>query len=701
MGNGDVSLQPARAGRRDRAISRTFAAFLFAAVVLPVAVLGIVAALDWRNTWRAAERELLRSADAAAQYSLRVLDAHRLAADRVNDLLRGLSDAEIRAREKELHDQLRALIPSLPLVQTVAVLDRGGFLLLTANVYPVPRNRDFRDREWVRDLARPGAPETHISKINIGRLDGYLFFGVSRRRSGSSNDLPPGAFDGVINVSVQPNQVSTGFGDFIGDPGDVVSLLRVDGELLARRPALSEPPQTIPNSGSGLLAAIASGGERITSRGVSPVDGVDRLTAARRLKDYPVYAVVARNAATITGQWRERVLLQLAFGMPALLLLWTLAVLAFQNARKASRARAALAREAVRRAAAEAAGAAEANFRAVFESSVIGMAILDTRSGAIAVVNDALLAMTGHSRADFASGRWSWFAATAPEFYCRDELALVHARNSGTWEPYEKELASADGKRLPVRVSASPLPGRPGHMVLLVQDISKQREAEARRELMMREVEHRTKNMMAVVQSTLRVGASTETNAKALAEAIGGRINALMRAQHLLSQSQWLHADLETLLANELEAFRQGRDRDRERIHLQGPRIELSAAAAQALTMVVHELATNAAKYGALSAPDGLVLVRWSRGADDVLKLLWTERNGPKVQPPERKGFGSRLIEATIQNQLGGTVSKRWHGDGLVCELSIPGGGALIKLPQPGDIEAAAANVGGIAPSAR
>jgi PAS domain-containing protein len=458
MRDGDTSPHPARTARRDRAVSRSFGAFLFAAVVLPITVLGVVAALDWRNTWRESERELLRSADAAAEYSLRILHSYRLAADRVNDLIQGLSDAEIRARERELHERLRALIPSLPLVQTVAVLDRDGVLLLTANVYPVPRDRDFKDREWVRDLARADPPETHISKVNVGRLDGYVFFGVSRRRTGSGNALPAGAFDGVINVSVQPSQTSAGFADFVGETSDVIALVRSDGEILARRPGFAAPLPPIQPSGEGFIAAIAAGKDHVTARAASPVDGVERLSAVRRLKDYPVYAVVSRDVAAIAKQWRARLLLQLAFAVPALLLLWTLAALAYRNARAASRVRAALAKEEVRRAAAEAAQAAEANFRAVFDAGVIGMAILDTRSGAITIANDHLLGMTGHGRADFESGRWTWYASTVPEFHKQDERALEAARATGAWEPYEKELVwpTAGGCRCACRARPCP-----------------------------------------------------------------------------------------------------------------------------------------------------------------------------------------------------------------------------------------------------
>src|SRR5689334_7714702 len=144
---------------------------LSAAAVIPVLLFGIFALFEWRAVWLETEQELARSADATAEYSLRVLEGHRLAAERVNDLLAGLSDDEIRARELELYQRLRDLLPSLPLVQTVAVSDRDGVMLVTANVFPVPRDQSFRDREWVRDLGQPDTRAPHISKVNIGRLD--------------------------------------------------------------------------------------------------------------------------------------------------------------------------------------------------------------------------------------------------------------------------------------------------------------------------------------------------------------------------------------------------------------------------------------------------------------------------------------------------------------------------------------------------
>jgi hypothetical protein len=276
---------------------------LLAAATIPIVLFAALSAWEYRAIWQQTERELARSADATAEYSLRVLEAHRLAADRVNDLLSGLADDAIRNREHELHQKLRALIPSLPLVQTVAVLDRDGYPLLTGNVYPVPRDRQFNDREWVRDLSRPDAPRTHVSKVHVGRLDNFLFFGVSRRRSGSGNGLPGDAFDGVINISVEPNHVSSGFADLTTEANDVVLLFRQDGEILARRPGVASPPPTAHE-----FARATAGRERGVLRAPSPIDGVDRLGAYRRIQGYPVYALVARDAAAIVARWRDRLI---------------------------------------------------------------------------------------------------------------------------------------------------------------------------------------------------------------------------------------------------------------------------------------------------------------------------------------------------------------------------------------------------------
>jgi PAS domain S-box-containing protein len=676
---------------------RALRTLVAAAVFLPIAVLVVLAVQTWSATWRDAERELARNADALAEYSLRVLEANRLAADRVNDLLRGLSDNDIRQLEQDLHHQLRNLILDLPLVQTVAVLDRTGHPLLTANVYPVPRELDFNDREWVRDLRLPGASRTHISKVHIGRLDGFLFFGVSRRRSLSGNVPPADGFDGVINISVEPNRVSAGFAELTDEPGDMVSLVRADGEILARRPGFTAPLPPLQTQG-GFPAAVASAQERGIYR-VTVSDGIERLFGYRKVSGYPVYAIIARQTGAIASRWQQAVAAQFAFGIPATVLLAMFAVIALRRAKIASEAQSALTAETARRAAAEAAQAAEARFRAVFESSVIGMALLDIANGEIIDVNDCLLAMTARTRQDAESGHWQVRNVMAPEFLPRLAEALAQAGEQGAFSPFESEFVRGDGTRLPVRLSSAALPGQSGRLVLLVQDISEQREAEARRDLMMREVEHRAKNTLAVVQSALRLGADSSSDARSLAVSIEGRVAALARAQSLLSEGRWLGADLRALAASALAALAgPSQPGESPRVILDGPPVTLPASAAQSVSMVLHELATNAVKYGSLSTQAGHVTLTWRINENSgYLHLTWVEQGGPPLTAPvTRRGFGSRLIDATIQHQLGGSVTRRWELAGLICEIAVAldrtvSSGAPIRSAEAKTIPSAAA----------
>jgi two-component sensor histidine kinase len=179
----------------------------------------------------------------------------------------------------------------------------------------------------------------------------------------------------------------------------------------------------------------------------------------------------------------------------------------------------------------------------------------------------------------------------------------------------------------------------------------------------------------AIIQASVRLSARTTNDSRALAAAVEGRIGALGRVQSLLSGSAWLDADLATLIRNELAAF--GTDGDGGallRCLIEGPALRVSAAAAQALSMVIHELATNAVKYGALSSPHGRVTARWSAAADEsaAICLTWVEEGGPSLsEPPTRRGFGTKLIEMIVQNQLSGTVSRRWEPGGLLCDIRI------------------------------
>lgn len=212
----------------------------------------------------------------------------------------------------------------------------------------------------------------------------------------------------------------------------------------------------------------------------------------------------------------------------------------------------------------------------------------------------------------------------------------------------------------------------PGHFAALFLNVTERKAAEERQALLSREVDHRAKNALAVVQSALRLTKAPDV--PSYRRAIEGRVGALARAQTLLADDRWASADLRTLLQGELAAFLDG-GTGGQRAALDGPVVALPAGAAQPLAMALHELATNAVKYGALSAPSSSVSVSWQLegGSTGTLRLCWVEAGGPLVVgPPKRRGFGSRVLDGTVRGQLGGTVSLVWKPAGLVCDIELP-----------------------------
>ncbi|NBB63781.1 PAS domain-containing protein [Pseudomonas sp. ODNR1LW] len=186
--------------------------------------------------------------------------------------------------------------------------------------------------------------------------------------------------------------------------------------------------------------------------------------------------------------------------------------------------------------------------------------------------------------------------------------------------------------------------------------------------LMIDELNHRVKNTLATVQSIAIQTARSHTDPAGFGATFQSRILALSHTHDLLTRSHWEGADLQAILSHETEAFGPGR------ISLNGPSIALPPATALSLGMIFHELAVNAAKYGALSDPEGRVLVDWTVEARDgrALQLRWRERGGPQVSEPNRKGFGSRLIERNIRHDLAGAISVEYAPDGLIAELEVP-----------------------------
>ena len=210
--------------------------------------------------------------------------------------------------------------------------------------------------------------------------------------------------------------------------------------------------------------------------------------------------------------------------------------------------------------------------------------------------------------------------------------------------------------------------GRIRGFIGVVMDVSERKAAEERMHLLAREVDHRANNLLTVVLGTVQL--SQAPTPAALREVLSGRIAALGRAHQLLSEARWQGADLRRLVEEELLAFSLG---EASRVFLAGPDIALSPPAAQGLAMALHELATNAAKYGALSTPEGRVSVSWARLGPGPLILRWEERGGPTVVKPSRRGLGTTMLARALAGPLGGSSRVEWNPEGLVCELELPG----------------------------
>jgi PAS domain S-box-containing protein len=205
-------------------------------------------------------------------------------------------------------------------------------------------------------------------------------------------------------------------------------------------------------------------------------------------------------------------------------------------------------------------------------------------------------------------------------------------------------------------------------------DITDRKDAEERQGLLAREVDHRARNALALVQSIVRLTRSDTI--KSYIGAVEGRIGALSRAHTLLAQSRWQGAELARLVDEELAPYRTS---DADKIVASGPDVSLEPRTAQTLALALHELSTNAAKYGALSVMSGRVKVSWELRPEHLV-LRWTESGGPSTQPPASPGFGIRVIGASIERQLDGEATFDWHSDGLQCSLAVPRGDKIGPL---------------------
>jgi PAS domain S-box-containing protein len=314
--------------------------------------------------------------------------------------------------------------------------------------------------------------------------------------------------------------------------------------------------------------------------------------------------------------------------------------------------------------------------RTLFEQAPGFVAILDGPKHEFVLANEAYRTLVG-KRDLIGKG----VAEALPEIVDQGFVSLLdNVRNTGVGYVGRRARVMLDNGRLGATGEAyyldflyQPILGEGGEVTgVFVQghDVTEQVEAEERQKLLINELNHRVKNTLAIVQGLAMQSFRRVENSEAAQRTFDSRLNALAAAHTLLTEHEWELAELTDVLRRSVEATA---GLDSERVHIDGPDIMLVPQTAVSLAMMIHELSTNAIKYGALSVAAGRVDIGWTVAAEAdhrLLAITWRENGGPRVVEPERRGFGTRLIERGMTGELKGEVRMEFRPEGLHCTIT-------------------------------
>jgi PAS domain S-box-containing protein len=316
-------------------------------------------------------------------------------------------------------------------------------------------------------------------------------------------------------------------------------------------------------------------------------------------------------------------------------------------------------------------------FRGLLEALPVAIYTTDP-AGRITYFNEAAAEFWGQ-RPQLGTSEWcgSW------KLYWPDGTPLAHAdcpmamalKENRPIRGTEAIAERPDGSKVPFIPYPTPLYDQNGRLVGAVNmlvDISERKRAEAEQAMLVREVHHRVRNTLAIAQAIVGSTAKSSDTIEGFKDALIGRISALARTHLLMSDATKPEVDFEVMLKNELDPFADGSGM---RVAMSGPPVEISSRTAVPLGMALHELTTNAAKYGALSMFGGKVEVTWriiTEATKRSLEFDWIESGGPAVTPPARKGFGDQLIEVVLPRQVHATTKVDYHADGLRVRVQLP-----------------------------
>ncbi|WP_120009059.1 HWE histidine kinase domain-containing protein [Teichococcus vastitatis] len=566
----------------------------------------------------------------------------------------------------------------------------------------------WRGRLWIEQVLASGRPAVSDMFLAEAGKRPVLAVFAPVRQTGSPAALRGSAEPLVLILAFDPAHLAEVMTEV--QPGEIFSAVHtLEGRLIVRSVGRTSAGQPVPSWIAGAVARDEGGLAHGTA-----LDGRSVTSAFQRLDRLPWSAIISIPYDRYSAAWRTP-LERLALGGLALLLAGL--ILALIVARRLLQPIGNLAAEAEALAAGDATpqlkapiGVAEfealrlglhrstelIRSRAVAEGKVqaaeaVAQALRTERDrarlyfdvarvmllvlgpdGRVQGINRRGLEVLGLSHENEVIGR-DWVSEFLP-LAARPAMRLMLERiASGEMDPvtvvHEAPVLRSDGEHRLIAWHNAALRDAEGRLAVIVasgEDVTDPRAAEERQVLLMREVDHRAKNALAVVQSILRM---TETPDPAdFAATVEGRVSALARAHTLLASENWTGSDLRLLVEAELAGYVA-----KGQVSIGGPGVWLSPEAVQAVSMVAHELATNAIRHGALAQPGGQVSVQWEATPQGDLRVVWAEQSGPglRIPRPGRRGFGLRMVDATVRSQFRGRIAYDWRPEGLQCTMTI------------------------------
>ncbi len=630
-----------------------------AGLLLLLAIFALAGWLLWQSLRAERLSDVQRAAQTMEEHAEKIIGGHLAALGQVEWVVRDIGMSAARG-SPTLHERLLAVEEARPEVQSVWLFDPRGDVLATSIGFPPPKT-NFADRDYFQAAA--SGQDAFIGAVLRGRLTEELNFNLAKRLEDAE-----GNFLGVIVVSLYP-QAFEEFYAGLSRPGDLALLLRANGDVLASYP----PPDLDPvglRVASALVPAIQP-----SEPGMLAIDPDAYRFATRQVGAMPIYVAYGASKEKIFQEWLDLLGLSALFAGPAFLALAGLLVVAHGQAGRIDSAQEELKRlnrglEA--RVAERTAALNESDARQRIATYAAGLGVFDwsIRKDEAVWENDRMYEIFGRDRSDGPLTR-AEFRDKCLHPDDRDIAEAAFTTRPAGGEPFRLACRMhrlSDGMLRWIEVTGrlSFENGTPDRLVGVVADVTERKQEEGRRNLLVGELDHRVKNTLSVVQALARQTFSDGTELAAARVAFEGRLSALAAANGQLAHGDWQSGTLPEIAAEAVRACGVPDDR----VAISGPRVVLRAKAALAIAMALHELCTNAIKYGALSNDTGRIALGWTVSPARHLALTWQETGGPPVTPPSRQGFGSIVIRQIAERELGGRSTLDYRPEGLVCTLT-------------------------------